>query len=220
MGCLSPRLVAAEPIKVGETILYDIKKLVKVGEASLVYKGMVEVDQKPLILIVVTTKALNFYDEEQLFLSPDTFYPVMVKRNLNIFGSKEKITEYYDQEKGQIRIVKMKSGAEIEQTLKKTPPVENLYGFIYHFRLNPKLQEENIKLNLPTKDVVMKNLKKRKVTIGKKEYDTILLQSDPKQYSVWFDAAGSNIPVKIDGAVGGTKATMILREVREQRGTK
>ncbi len=208
-------VVYAQDIRPGETIIYDIKKFFNVGEAVLAYKGPVHLQDKEAIQITVTTKAVNFYDQEDLFLAPQTFYPLMVKRDLNIFGKKEKITEYYDQQKGNVHLVKVAGGKTTEQTLNKKPPIENLYGFIYHFRLNSELSSaKEITLHLPTKDVQMKNQGEAKVNASNKDYDTFFWQSSPKQYSLWFDKQGNKLPVKIDGAVGMTSAVMVLREVK------
>src|SRR6185436_3827257 len=113
-----------EPYQPGETITYDIKKLgMKVGEATLVYRGPGRVANRDTILIEFTSRAINFLDEEKIYLDTVNMVPMVVERNLNIFGKKEKIKEFYDQQKGTVRIVK--NGET--QTLTKNPPIENIY---------------------------------------------------------------------------------------------
>ena len=212
---LSPMPSSAAEIKPGEKIVYDIKKMFKVGQAVLEYKGPVTIENQQLIHILVTMRAPNFYDQEDIFVEPINFYPVLVKRNLNIFGKKEKIIERYDQIKGTVEIIKNVRGKDVKQTIERKTPIENLYGFIYQFRLKGDLQNtSSVTMHLPTKDVIMKNLGAVDIAAGGKTYKTVLLESDPKQYSLWFDTQGNSLPVKIDGGLGAIKAVMVLREVK------
>ena len=141
---------------------------------------------------------------------------MMVKRDLNIFGKKEKITEYYDQKKGEIKIVKTAKTVTVDQVIKKVPPIENIYGFIYRYRQNGdfKDQEESFNLHLPTKDITIKNFGKKKLRMDKNEEDTFYMQSDPRQYSIWFASGKNKIPLRIDGAVGLNQTSMILNEYK------
>ncbi len=60
----------------------------------------------------------------------------------------------------------------------------------------------------------MKFIKQSALSVMGKQTETFLLQSDPQQYSVWFDATSKHLPVRIDGAAGFGKTVMVLREVK------
>ena len=99
---------------VGETLNYRISKFgLKVAQASITYQGKVEVDGEELILVDFVATGLKFLDEEKIYLDPKTFFPVQIERNLNIFGSEERIVEHYEPAKGIVRIVKTVNGEEI-----------------------------------------------------------------------------------------------------------
>ena len=120
------------PFANGEKIIYSIKKMgVKAGEASLVFHGSTRVKNKEVYLIQFTASALNFFDQEKIYVDPKTFYPVMVKRDLNIWGKKERITEEYLTDKGQVKITKNAGGKTTVQTIEKKGAVDNIYCFIY-----------------------------------------------------------------------------------------
>ena len=91
----------AFPFRPGETIQYDIKKLaVKAGEATLTFQGLVSLEGQSAFLITFASKGLKFFDEEKIYLDPPTFLPKRVERDLNIFGKKEEIIEYYNAQEG------------------------------------------------------------------------------------------------------------------------
>ncbi|MBF0531783.1 MAG: DUF3108 domain-containing protein [Candidatus Omnitrophica bacterium] len=197
----------------GEVLVFDIKKFgLKIGAGELAYKGLVEKEAARCVLVVFTSRALNFYDEEKIFLDPQTFLPRVVERDLNVFGSKEKITEIYDTAQGIVRIKKNSGGKITDQTIQQPTTLENIYGFIYRFRLRGTFQTgERIKLNLPTKTVVIEVMKKTQVTAAGQEQTAYFLQTQPAQYDLWFDTSERKIPLRIDGAVGLKKAVLVLR---------
>ena len=138
----------------------------------------------------------------------------MVKRDLNLWGKKEKITETYDGQ-GTIKIVKDANGKITAQEIKKNGTIDNIYCFIYRFRMKNQFSlGESLVMNLPTKDIKIKLVKKMKLKAASKMYDTFFMQSDPKQYMVWFDAGENKIPIRIDGSTGLGKTSMVMREYK------
>lgn len=207
-------LLERAPFLPGEIIRYDIRKLkLKAGEASLEYRGLVDVDGISAVEIIFTASALNFLDEEKIYLDPQTFYPLVVKRNLNLWGKKETISELYDHSAGKIRIVKDAGGKTTEQILKREGPIDNIYAFIYRYRMSGTYQQgEVLNLHLPTKDVVIKLMEKVHVDASGKKQEAFFMQSDPKQYQLWIGATEQKLPLRIDGAVGLGKTLMVMRE--------
>ena len=81
---LAGSAMAADPVfKKGEKIYYSVKQMgAKVGDAVLEYKGEVYQEQKKCVLIVFTAKGFNFFDEERIYVDPETLFPLKVMRDL------------------------------------------------------------------------------------------------------------------------------------------
>lgn len=197
---------------VGEKVTYDIKKMgVKVGTTVIEYQGLKDFEGIQTVLITVQISALNFKDNEEIYADPTTLYPIAVKRDLNIWGKKEVIVEYYDHTKGEVRVVKTANEEIEEASLQKKGPIDNLYCFIYRYRRQGQfVLNENIQMNLPTKDVVVSVQEKDVVKIDGQKKDSYRLQSESKEYQMWFGVDQMRIPLRIDGAVGIGKTAMIM----------
>jgi len=198
---------------IGEKITYSIKQMgVKAGEAILSYEGPASKDEKEYVLIVFKADGMNFLDFEKIYADPVTLMPKIVERDLNIFGKKEQITEYYESEAGKVRIVKTVKGETTEQVIEKKGQIDNIYCFIYRYRrdADPK-PGESLAINLPTLDLKLKLKQKTKLSVAGKKYDAVLVQSDPAKYKLWFDTGKQKIPLRIDGAVGVGSTTMTMK---------
>jgi len=203
----------------GETITYDIRKLkLKVGEATLVFNGLVEVGNQEALSITFTARGFKFIDEERIYLDSKTFYPLVIKRNLNIFGKEETIVEFYDAQKGKVRIVKTAQGKTSEQTIERGKRFDNIYAFIYRYRQSGQFKkDEEFLLHLPTRDVRFELVEKEKLQVGSREFEAHYMHSTPKKYKVWFDSSLKRIPLKIDGALGAVKASMVMKDYNDGR---
>lgn len=218
MGVLCLNALAAEvppgaaTIFDGEKLQYAIKKHgIKVGEASLVFKAADTLNGKNVHSIAFTAKSLNFLDEETIYLDPATFLPLRVNRNLNIWGKKEKILEEYLPQEGQIRISKRVGDNLTGQILKKPGNIDNIYCFIYRYRLTGDTTPGSaLNLHLPTKDVTIKVLKEDSLKVGKKVILSHFLQSDSKEYKIWLEVNENKTPLRIDGALGIGSASLII----------
>lgn len=205
---------AAIPFAKGEMIRYSIKKMgIKVGEATLAFEGETPRDGKKYALIVFTAKGFNFYDEERIYVDGETFLPQLVLRNLNVFGKKATVTEEYDQAAGTVTITKVAKGKTTVRTLEKTGPIDNIYGYIYRYRLHGGLdREERVKVALPAMDVTVAGVKNLEFKAAGKTYPALLLRSVPSQYSIWMDRGPAHLPLRIAGAVGFAKTIMTMVE--------
>ena len=204
---------AQMPFVFGETITYDIKKMnITVGKATFVYKGEAKINGAKAHLIVFTARALNFFDEELIYFDPQTYYPLVIKRTLNLWGRKESIVETYDAKKGIVTIVKDVNGKVETLVIEKPGRLDNIYCFIYRYRhLGDFKQSSFLSLNLPTKDVELVLFDQREIKIGKQARQSFYMQSEPKQYRIWFETDQSRIPLRIDGAVGFGKTSLVLK---------
>ncbi|MFA5059872.1 MAG: DUF3108 domain-containing protein [Candidatus Omnitrophota bacterium] len=205
------------PFLPGETIKYSIKNLgINAGEATITFEGIKKINGKDFLLIVFKANAINFFDEEKIYSDPETFYPLIVERDLNIFGKKEKITEVYDQKNGVIRIIKKAGGKTTEQTISKQGAIDNIYCFIYRYRQSGKFQVgESFSVKLPTKDVIINLVKETKIKAAGKEYSSYYLQTNPAQYKVWIDTSEKKVPLRINGAVGVSSTAMIMNAYQD-----
>lgn len=201
------------PFRPGETIQYDIKKFkMKAGEATITFHGLVSLEGQGVLLITFTSKGLKFFDDERIYIDPRTFLPRLVERNLNIFGKKEKIVEHYNAKEGTVRVVKTARGKTTEQVIKRSVPLDNIYCFIFRYRIMGKFTTgENLLIHLPTKDVQFQAQKPRRLQVGEREVDAYYMQNESAQYRVWFDTGAHKVPLRIDGAIGFGNTAMILR---------
>ena len=201
------------PFRPGETIQYDIKKLkMRVGQASLTFHGLMSLEGQSALLITFTSEGLKFFDEEKIYVDPRTFLPLRVERDLNIFGKKEKIVEHYNGREGTVRIVKTARGKTTEEVIKRSVPLDNIYCFIFRYRITGKFTPgEAFQIHLPTKDVQFHVQNPRELQVGENKIPAHYLQSDPAQYRVWFNKGGHKVPLRIDGAIGFGNTAMILR---------
>ena len=214
VACTAGAAPAAAPFAKGEVIRYGIKKMgIKVGEATLEFAGETVRDGKKYTLIVFLAKGFNFYDEERIFVDGKSFLPKLVVRDLKIFGKKEKFTEEYDQKAGTITITKVAKGKTTVRTLAKTGPIDNIYGFIFRYRLHGGFGlEERVNVALPAMDVAIAGVKNLKFKAAGQTYPVLLLQSVPAQYSIWMDRGPAHLPLRIAGAVGFAKTVMTMVE--------
>lgn len=198
---------------VGEKITYSIKQLgMKAGEATLSFEGPVTREEKDYQLIVFHADGMNFLDDEKIYADPKTLLPLIVERDLNIFGKKEKITEYYESESGRVRIVKTVDKKTTEQIISKKGRLDNIYCFIFRYRQGESFKTgDMIQVNLPTVDLRLKIANKVKLVAGGKKYGAVYIYSDPSKYKLWFDVGRQRIPLRIDGAVGVGSTSMTMK---------
>lgn len=199
----------------GEKITYHIKKMgINAGKAVIEYKGLQKYNDQDFILLSVNVKGFNFFDNELIYLDKDLFYPRHVVRDINIFGKKEKINEEYLQEKGIINIEKIVGTEKTTMSIQKKGAVDNIYGFIYKYRIQGKFRlGEELSMNLPTQEVTLTLKSKEKVNYNNTDFDAYYMEGNPKGVKVWFDSLGSHIPLQIDGAMGFGKTSMVFDKI-------
>ncbi|HSV43428.1 MAG TPA: hypothetical protein VLJ10_02645 [Candidatus Bathyarchaeia archaeon] len=217
LGTLASRSCAQTDYSVfpQEKIIYTIKKFgMSAGQATLVYHGLIEEQGKALIKIVFTSDGFNFYDQEIIYADPGTLLPVRVERDLNIFGNKERIVENYYPQDHKVDIIKYKEEKVVDTvTFHNDQPIDNLYCFIYRYRSGGVFESgERFKMNLPTKTVALEIVKKTTITVAREKREAWLMQSDPKEYNVWFGADEQHTPLRIEGAAGLAKTVMIFEK--------
>lgn len=200
-----------------ETITYNIKQMgVNLGTATLTFGGEGVIDGQSLGLVVFKADGFNFYDEEKIYLTKDTYRPVVIERDLNIFGKKEKITERYLAGEEKIKVTKLVNGKTTEIVIDKKGDVDNIYGFIYRYRTQGSFKMgDELDIRLPTKDLKIKLTRQLKFTAMGKSWDSFYVESVPSQYKVWFDAGPKKLPLRISGSVGAVGSVMTMTDYKE-----
>ncbi len=210
-------LLLFQPSARAETIHYAIMQMgIEVGEASLRNVGPETYQGKHTFLIIFKAQALNFLDEERIYTDPLSFYPLFVQRNLNIFGQREKILEVYDRAKDEVRVTKTVGGKNTERVLKRTGPIDNIYGFILRYRRNGSFKIGDVlNVSLPTTDVKIELVRRVNLQLQGKQYDSFFMQSRPAKYKIWFDSTAQKWPLRISGAIGIANTAMEMTSHEE-----
>ena len=204
------------PFRVGEVITYDIKQLgIKAGQATLTFSGETRQEGRNLFLVVLKADGFNFFDQEEVYLDPTTFFPVLVLRDLNIFGKKEKIREDYLQDAKKIYIHKTSGSKVTEQVLDTRGAVDNIYGFIYRYRLNGSFRPgKDMDIHLPTQDLKIGIVKMIGIDVARRKVASAYMESRPDKYKIWFGIDHRHIPLKITGAVGVGNTVMTMTDYK------
>ncbi len=207
---------APAPFGAGEVITYDIKQIgFKVGRATLTFPGEVQYEGRRLFLIVFRADGFNFYDEEEIYLDPDTFFPFVVLRDLNIFGRKEKIREDYLQGAKKIYLHKFADRKQTEQVIAVEGAVDNIYGFIYRYRRSGSFHTgEDLDVVLPTQKLKIGIVRPERINAAGRKAASLYMESNPAKYKIWFSIDGRHIPLRIDGAVGIANTAMMITDYK------
>ncbi len=202
-----------------ESFQFNIRSLgVRAGGATLTFEGLTDLNGQQVYLLTFEATAMNFLDKERIYVDTQHFYPIRVTRDLNIWGSQEQIVEDYDQQDFSVRIVKRVKGQDDpeETVIQKDGKIDNIYCFIYRFRVQEDVQiGQSLQMNLPTKDVMMNLVRQTRIKALGQTLDAYYLDTVPSEYSVWLDMSADRLPLRIDrgGFIGGT--SMVLTEHTE-----
>lgn len=203
----------------GETVFYDVKSLAtKQADASLEFKEKVMINGHEAYLILFKAKGPMITDEEKIFADTEDLYPLRIERVVHYLGSQERIIETYDQDKHTVAVRKTTKAKPAAETfvLKKISKIDNIYCFIYRYRLRGDFKIGSaLQMYLPTKDVSIRIMRAEPLKAAGQTYNALFLQTLPRQYELWFDAGAEKIPLRIDkpAAIGGT--SMIMREYKK-----
>jgi len=198
----------------GERVDYDIKKFgVTLGQAALSFEGKTVIDKQAALLVVFKAEGMNFLDEEKVYLDPVTMYPMVIVRDLNIWGKEEKITEIYDQANGAVIVTKEAKGEVSRMTINKKGPIDNIYAFLFRYRKSGTFnQKEELSLRLPTADVIVYNDRRTKIKAGGRIFNAFYYKSRPAKYQLWFSTTPERLPLRIDGTIGIAKTSMVMKD--------
>jgi len=200
-----------------ETIYFSIHQVGFDGQAALTMVGPREFKNQKTVLIIFKAHGSNFSDEEDIYVDPASYKPFFVQRdfNLGIFGQGQTLEEYLPA-KGEIVITKKDGSKTSQQIINKQGEIDNIYGFIYRYRKEGSFKiGDEIKMSLPTQDLVIKLLRQESFKIDQKTYDSYYMESQPTRYKIWFDASKHKLPLRITGTIGILNSVMTMTGYKE-----
>jgi hypothetical protein len=189
------------PFLANETIDYIIKlKGIKIGRATLTYKGKTKLDGKDVHLIIFYTNTMNFKDKETIYADIDNFLPLRIERSINNWGKKIYIIEEYDQKNYTVTITRIGRRHKKLKQIQKNAHIQNaiLLTFLYR-KLRDFEIGKDFPVTLPLAELVMRFTKKSRIKVPYGLYEAYLAESFPKGYRIWFEESNKAIPVKISG---------------------
>lgn len=185
---------AVEPI---QTITYNISPM---GISQYQDFGTVDFRGNKANLVVFSTKLPTFTDTETIYSDPKTRLPILVERDLSIFGQKEYLKEDYYPLVNTLSIVKYKNGKQVDQYFfKGRAPIQN--AILVPFLLR---NEKDLKIG-STFDIILPqeykvkliDIEEVKVSSGK--YKAYHFTSVPAKFEIWISADIHRLPVKMKG---------------------
>ncbi len=206
--------VLSAPLR-AETIYYSIRQMGFDGQASLTLVGPKEYKNHHTILIVFKAHGTNYWDEEDIYVDPETYKPLFVARDfsLNVWGHGKALEEY---KPGEIVITKKEDRKTTTQVIKKGN-VDNIYGFIYRYRKEGSFKIGDVlDMTLPTRELKISLVKQVPFKVGNKTYDSYFMQSQPGRYKIWFDASKNKLPLRIVGSIGFVNSVMTMTDYDEK----
>lgn len=197
----------------GEKIIYDVMLgNLRLGRMRFSNIGNTLLNGRILNLMVTETKLTRFSDTERIYSDPKTLLPVKVERDiLNIF-TREKITEYYDQDNFTVTILKKKGAKQEHLTIKKDDFIHNAALLPYYVRHTPNLAVGRIIIaNLPTRRLEIELVSEEEITVPAGTFKAYHFTSTPRQIDIWISADKRRIPLKIQSS-GALGYSMVMKE--------
>ena len=159
-------------------------------------------DKETEVLTVSSTtkilKFLNLTSSEKVFIDSLTNLPLLVERDIVLFGKKEIIREVYDQKKGIVRIIRTDSKTR-ENILAQTTPIHNILALLYFFPEDIKLKKKKwMSFNLPNQKVKIRFISERTLSTSKGNKKTyFLIGRGAKRFNLWLDKL-TRLPLRLE----------------------
>ncbi len=210
------KTLADNVFKKGETIIFGVySKGIKVGSGKMVYHGIKNVGGQDLQHITFNISTFSVKDEEDVFGSLDFSSPVVIYRDVHLFGRHEIIQEEYATDARSLKILKSINNKPVpEVVVHSKEPMTNVLLLIYSLRNEKTLKTgASFKIVLPTQAFELKVQSSRKIKVPKGSFDAAYLESYPSKYKVWLDSGKEKLPVRIQGLAAGGMMYLALVDV-------
>jgi hypothetical protein len=187
------------------------------GHIEWEYLGQKTIDGQEANVLSVSSdtkilKFLNLTSQEKVFLHSVTHLPLLVERDILLFGNKELIEEHYNQEEGTVTIKRTPSAKEAE-VLSQDTPIHNILALLYFFPKDVELKEnEWMTFNLPTQKVKIKLLSERVLDLnGQDKQAYFLIGRGAKRFNLWLDKE-KRIPLRLEFIFPLGKVSIVREE--------
>jgi len=219
------RQIPNHAFKVGEKLTFSIGwEFVNAGTSVMSVENMETINSRPCYHVVSTTNSNAFFsalykvrNKLETFIDRDGLYPLKYVKNTSEGGYKRNFVAEFSQEREKASIADVDSGNfEID-----TPKfVQDIISAFYFVRAQDLKIGEEIALtnfdNGKCKDVVVKVLRKEKVSVTAGDFDCILVQtpigpfSNKSVLNIWLTDDAAKIPVLMKSkiAVGSVRAEL------------
>src|SRR3989338_1447566 len=197
--------------RIGERIVYDVRLTrVSLGRAVFSHLPRTELDGKQVSFMNFQTKLARFNDLEKIYSDPDTHLPLKVERSISNWPFSEKISEYYDQKKFILTIIK--DGKTSQTVIKKDAPIHNAVMLPFYVRGIATLEPGwTMSINLPNQKFQIKLAGTENISLSGKTFYAYRFESEPKRFEIWISTDEQRIPLKIKGT-GSLGYTLIMKE--------
>lgn len=197
--------------RIGERIVYDVRLTrVSLGRAVFSHLPRTELGGEQVSYMNFQTKLARFNDLEKIYSDPGTYLPLKIERSISNWPFSEKISEYYDQKKFILTIIK--DGKTGQTVIKKDAPIHNAVMLPFYVRGIAKLDPGwTMSINLPNQKFQIKLAGTENISLSGKSFYAHRFESDPKRFEIWISADEQRIPLKIKGT-GSLGYTLIMKE--------
>lgn len=193
---------AALPFPKGEQFIFDVFcSDMKLGESTLIFRGIEEMDGVDYYHITFDTDVCGFRDREEIYAYKDTFLPYKIIRNITRMESfPAVITESYDQEAYKVHIKNRGSLLTRNSTIKKKAPLHNAILLMYYFRSKETyIKDEKVNVVLPSAKFDIALTGEEKISTGLGEREAFIFEGNPSKFTFWLSADDKKAPLKIKG---------------------
>lgn len=190
---------------VGESIRFGAySNGIKVGSGSLIYRGEEALGLSHVQHVEFEVSSFTVNDRENVYGSIDFSSPVLVNRNVGLFGRDEVITENYASDRKSVKISKKVNDAPaVTQELSSRGELNNVLLYIYKLRNDPHFKVgKSYKITLPTQafELIVKDERNLRVPLG--VFRTFYIESNPPKYKIWLKTDKARTPIRIQGFIG------------------
>jgi len=211
-----PKIETDNVFKKGESLIFGVySRGIKVGSGKLVYHGIETINGLDLQHITFSASTFSVKDEDDVYGTLDFSSPVVVRRNVRVFGRQENIVEQYSPDRKTVRISKTINGViQPEATLVSKEPMTNVLLLVYALRNEKNLHEGSLfRIVLPTQAFDLKARALRKIRVPKGIFNTHYFESTPSKYKLWLDSGKEKLPARIQGLAAGGMMYLALINV-------
>ncbi len=218
------RKIDNKAFKVGEKLVFSIGwEFIDAGTATLSVEGITELEKKSCYKISAVTNSNAFFstmykvrDRLESYVDIDGIFPHRYVKNTSEGGYQRNFDVRFDQYSLKATIDDRDSG---KSEIKIPPYLQDIISAFYYVRTQPMIEGQNIHLNVfdngRYKAVMVKVVKKERISVDAGDFDCILVQTpigpfnNKSDLNIWLTDDNRRIPVLM-------KSKIIIGSVRAE----